>query len=89
MSDGFGGDPLGDSGVKIATLNRGPNRELRIRWKTFKGFPFLDIREWSINNDNSQWFPAKGKGITVKPKELEALADAATKALKLLKDEAK
>jgi hypothetical protein len=66
---------MADEGVKLATINRGPNCELRLRWKTFKGFPFLDIREWSVNSSNSQWFPTKGKGVTIKPRELtEVLA---------------
>lgn len=71
MSDSnFGGEPLPDDGVKIATLSRGPNRELRIRWREFKGHHFLDLREWSVNPKNSQWWPERGKGITIKAREL-------------------
>lgn len=72
----FGGEPLKDEGIKLATVNRGPNRELRIRWKTFKGHAFLDLREWSVNPENAQWWPVKGRGISIKPRELAAMADA-------------
>jgi transcriptional coactivator p15 (PC4) len=82
--DRFGGEPLADDGVKLATINRGPNCELRIRWKTFKGFPYLDVREWTVNKDNAQWFPTKGKGITVKPRELSDVIAALTNALALI-----
>jgi hypothetical protein len=80
----FGGEPLTDDGVKLATINRGPNRELRVRWKAFKGFQYLDVREWSVNVANSQWFPTKGKGVTVKARELNDFAAAVTRALALL-----
>lgn len=61
---------LADDGVKLATISRGPNRELRIRRREFKGHHFLDLREWSVNPHNSQWFPEKGKGITIKVRGL-------------------
>jgi hypothetical protein len=83
MSDAFKGEPLADDGLKVATLNRGPNRELRIRWKTFKGHPYLDIREWSVNTTNAQWFPEKGRGITIKPRELGAVEEALGQAVRL------
>jgi len=85
----FGGEPLTDDGVKLATINRGPNRELRIRWRQFKGHQFLDIREWSVNIDNSQWFPTKGKGVTVKARELNDFAAAVKRAVAVLEDEGK
>jgi transcriptional coactivator p15 (PC4) len=70
--------------VKLATINRGPNRELRIRWREFKGHQFLDIREWSVNVANSQWFPTKGKGVALNARELNDFAAAVTRALALL-----
>jgi hypothetical protein len=79
----FRGEPLSDDGVKLATLSRGPNRELRIRWREFKGHCFLDLREWSVNPKNSQWWPEKGKGITIKARELQGVAAAITMAIEL------
>src|SRR5687767_9654187 len=79
----YGGEPLSDDGLKLLTLSRGPNRELRVRWKTFKGHSYLDLREWSVNSYNGQWFPAKGKGITIKLRELEDVGAAIQAALKL------
>jgi Transcriptional Coactivator p15 (PC4) len=80
----FGGEPLTDDGLKLASINRGPNRELRVRWREFKGHQFLDIREWSVNIGNAQWFPTKGKGVTVKARELNDFATAIKRALALI-----
>lgn len=77
------GEPLTDDGVKMATINRGPNRELRVRWREFKGHHFLDLREWSVNPKNSQWWPEKGKGITIKARELKNVASAINDAVVL------
>jgi len=82
----FSGEPLTDDGVKVATLDRGPSRELRIRWREFKGHHFLDIREWSVSQHNAQWWPTKGKGISVKARELAVVLTAVQQALELNKD---
>jgi hypothetical protein len=73
-------DRLLDDGVKLATIPRGPNRELRIRWREFKAHHFVDLRQWSVNPWNRQWWPDKGKGITVKARELEQVLDALKEA---------
>jgi len=65
-----------DDGEPLATISRGPNRELRLRWREYKGFHFVDIREWSVNAHNRQWWPERGKGITIKPREVEQVIDA-------------
>ena len=79
----FTGERLPDDGRKLATINRGANRELRIRWREFKGHYFLDLREWSVNPKNSQWWPEKGKGITIKARELKNVASAISEAVAL------
>lgn len=72
-----------DDGEKLATIARGPGKELRLRWREFKGHHFLDIREWSRRDEASDWWPTKGKGITIKARELADViqALAAAKAL--------
>jgi hypothetical protein len=74
---------LPDDGVKIATIPRGPNRELRIRWRAFKGHHFLELCEWSVNPHNRQWWLEKGKRISVKARESEDLGQAIAEVLAL------
>ena len=59
-----------DDGVKLGTLLRGPDVELRIRAKEFKGHSYLDIREWSRKAADQDFWPVKGRGVTLKPREL-------------------
>jgi hypothetical protein len=69
-----------DDGIALATLARGPGRELRIRLREYKGHRYLDIREWALNSHNAQWWPERGKGVTIKLRELEAVIAALTDA---------
>jgi Transcriptional Coactivator p15 (PC4) len=70
------GEGAADDGIELATIPRGADRELRVRWRQFKGHDFVDGREWSAARDSGQWRPVKGKGITIKPRELEQVIDA-------------
>jgi len=65
-------------------IERGPGRELRIRGRTYKGHRFLDIREWSKNETTAEWWPTKGRGISIKPRELADLAKAVDAARALV-----
>jgi Transcriptional Coactivator p15 (PC4) len=53
-----------------------------VSWDTFKGFPFLSIREWYRETTDSKWLPGK-KGISIRRRELAAVLEALTKALDL------
>lgn len=72
-----------DAGVPLATLPRGVGRELRVRLKYFEGRPFVDLREWS-QNDQGGWWPVKGKGLAIKVRELRSVAVALVTALQTL-----
>jgi hypothetical protein len=65
-----------DDGVKLATIPRGGDRELRIRWREFKGHHFVDVREWAASAQTGEWWPVKGKGVTIKAREIEQVLDA-------------
>ena len=67
--------PPEDEGKPLATLDRGPNCQLRVRGKMFKGAAFVDVRVWE-KNDRGDWWPTRGKGVTLKPRELRELASA-------------
>lgn len=69
-------NPPLDDGEKLATLSRGPGLELRIRAKAFKGHRYIDVREWSQKAPDQDWWPVKGRGVTIKRRELEAVIAA-------------
>jgi hypothetical protein len=72
-----------DDGEKLATIERGPGKQLRVRLKTFKGHAFIDVREWARSEEGGDWWPVKGRGVTVKHRELTDVIQAleAAKAL--------
>lgn len=72
--------PMVDDGERLATIDRGPNVELRIGLKEFKGHRFIRLQEWSVNPHNAQWWPAKSKGSSIKVRELDAVIAALMKA---------
>jgi hypothetical protein len=59
-----------DDGVKLGTVSRGADKELRIRAKEFNGHPFIDVREWSRQAADQDWWPVKGRGVTIKMREV-------------------
>lgn len=72
-----------DEGEKLATIDRGPGKQLRIRAKVFNEHPYIDIRVWDRRDENSAWWPTK-KGVSIKPRELADVI-AALKAVGLAK----
>ena len=62
-----------DEGLKLATIRRGDKEELRLRWKTFEGKPYVELRLWTRQEEGADWWPTK-KGCTVRLGELPDLA---------------
>lgn len=58
--------PPEDVGLKLGTLKWTPHNELRVRWKTYKGSEYLDIRLWNDDNKFRDFWPTK-KGLSVSP----------------------
>jgi hypothetical protein len=58
----------------ILDRNRGTER-LRVSRETFNGFEFVRIQAWQINGQG-QWWPAKGRCVTIKLRECGAIARA-------------
>ena len=65
--------PMVDDGERLATIERGPNVELRFTLKKFKGHRFIRLQQWEADPHNSQWWPSKGKGFSIKARELDAI----------------
>jgi hypothetical protein len=70
--------------VRLATLPRKENEELRIELDEYNGFKFVSVRIWFRAGDG-QWRPTK-TGITIKSRELETAWGALGKAVELLGD---
>jgi hypothetical protein len=63
-----------EEGVTLATFdrNRGTER-LRVSLEEFNGYGFVRLQAWQINRDG-EWWPCKGRCITVKIHETGQLA---------------
>ncbi len=72
--------PPEDHGERLATVPRGEGVELRVAWCLYEGKPYVSVRQWERSGDGSYW-PTKGKGITVKVRELGAVVEALVTAM--------
>jgi hypothetical protein len=74
--------PPADDGAPLATLARGADTELRVRWREYKLSFFCDLRVWQKNAQTGDWWPTK-KGVSVKSRELAAVIQALEEARRL------
>lgn len=78
--------PPQETGRRLATCERGELHELRVTMQEYQGHQYLDIRLWERGVRGDMW-PAKGKGITVKLRELLAIHHAVGDAIRLANGE--
>lgn len=72
---------LPDEGFQVATLQRSETEQVRVRIVTFNGgAPFMRLQVWTKGSDGG-WWPSKGKGLTVRLRELPDLAEGIIKAM--------
>lgn len=69
-----------DQGEVLARLPRPDGTELRVSLHTYQGRPFLRVAPWQ-RGEGDAWWPVKGKGCTVKVRELAAVASALCDAM--------
>ena len=62
-----------DEGDVYLRLPRAGGHELRVSAHTYKGHEFVRIAPWQ-KGANDAWWPVTGKGVTLKPAELDAVA---------------
>lgn len=62
-----------DEGQVYLRLPRAGGHELRVSAHTYKGHEFVRIAPWQ-KGANDAWWPVTGKGVTLKPAELDAVA---------------
>ncbi len=71
-----------ERGRRLLTLPRGDGEELRANLDEFNGHPFLALRIWQKGQDGV-WWPVKGKGISIRIRELEDVAEALRQAAEM------
>lgn len=68
-----------DPGTVLATAARPDGTELRVSLHSFEGKPFVRVAPWQRSGD--AWWPVKGKGVTVRVRELATVAAALLDAI--------
>jgi hypothetical protein len=71
--------PAPDAGKILAALPRFDGTELRVSLHTHEGKPFVRVGPWQSSAPDA--WPVKGKGTTVRVRELAAVAAALLDAL--------
>ena len=68
-----------DPGRVLASYARPDGTELRVSMHTYEGKPFVRVAPWQRSGE--AWWPIKGKGVTVKVRELATVAAALLDAI--------
>ena len=66
--------PPQESGQRLATFPRHGGEELRVNLAEYEGHPYVSLRVWAPGPDG-QLLPVKGKGLSVKLREVAGLAE--------------
>jgi hypothetical protein len=74
-----------DPGNVLVALARPDGTELRVSLDRYEGRPFVRVAPWSRGAAGEAW-PVKGKGATLKTRELAAVARALLDALDAAND---
>ena len=68
-----------DPGEVLAEVPRGDGTVFRVAWRTFEGRPFVTLAVWERGTGGA-WWPAKGKAVTVRVRELGEVLEGLVKA---------
>jgi transcriptional coactivator p15 (PC4) len=66
-----------ETGQRVATFARHGGEELRVNLAEYEGHPYLSLRVWAPGQDGQLW-PVRGKGLSVKLREVASLAEVLT-----------
>lgn len=72
-----------DPGEILAEVPRGERVALRVALREFEGKPFVTIAVWEKGTGGAFW-PARGKAVTVRVRELGAVLEALVSAAERL-----
>ena len=67
--------PPQETGQRIATFQRHAGEELRVNLAEYEGHPYVSLRVWAPGPDG-QLLPIRGKGLSIKVREVAGLAEA-------------
>jgi hypothetical protein len=70
-----------DHAQVLVAIPRGDAEELRVSLDEYEEHPFVSIRVWAQGRDG-QWWPVRGKGVTVRVRELGQVINALGRAAK-------
>ena len=74
--------PPVEDGVNLATIPRGPGEQLRVTLSEFNGHRYLAVRVWALGQDGRSWWPVKGKGVSIRLREILAVGQALARAFR-------
>jgi hypothetical protein len=77
-------DPPEERGRRLATIPRGDDVELRVSLDSYRGHPYLSLRLWGQDVLSGEWWPLKGRGLSIRVGELEQVVDALESARRTL-----
>jgi hypothetical protein len=63
-----------EQGERLATFARGDGVELRVTLAEYQDRPYVALKVWERNQAGA-WWPAKGKGVSIRLRELSELLD--------------
>src|SRR5205807_2606553 len=66
--------PPQEQGKPLAKFSRGAGVEFRVNDAEYQGNRFISLRVWE-RDQSGQWWPAKGKGCSIRIGECEELAE--------------
>lgn len=75
-----------ETGEILAIFPRGRSEELRVALAEFEGSPYVSLRVWAAGSDGQLW-PVKGKGVSIRLREVADLAAALTEIADRLGDD--
>ena len=76
-ADPHAGDrhPPLETGERNRTIVRTDDEELRINWALYEGNPYVSLRMWTRDR-SGRWWPDSKRGLSIRLRELEDVADA-------------
>jgi hypothetical protein len=72
--------PPVETGERLATIERGPDEQIRVCWCTYENKPYVSLRLWKRSHDGS-WWPDAKRGMSIRIRELGALGEALAAAM--------
>ena len=70
-----------DPGTVLASVPRTDGTQLRVSVHTYEGRPFVRVAPWASRDGGRSWWPVRGKGASVRVRELASVAAALLDAL--------